>query len=120
MSSFSRLSQPEEHNIAKNVGTAEVADPLSDEDLLQACAQVEGCSVRGSVGPYDAVISTAEKIVATVFGEKTFSWNAQTAFVGWKPTRAPSSIGSGSPAVRPKHSELMSPGKAWARGHYRQ
>ena len=85
-------------------------DGPDDDDYLEACAQVEGASVKDTMKPDLCKSEKSEQSAG--------AWNAQEAFQKWKPMQTE------SPAKRLKSSgprSQSSPrGQTWVSGHSRR
>ena len=81
-----------------------------DDDYLEACAQVEGASVKDTMKPDLCKSEKSEQSAG--------AWNAQEAFQKWKPMQTQ------SPAKRLKpsgpRSQSSPRGQTWVSGHSRR
>ena len=91
-------------------------DGPDDDDYLEACAQVEGASVKGTMKPDVCKSAVPKKVEKSE--QSAGAWNAQEAFQKWKP------IQTGSPAKRRKpsgpRSQSSPRGQTWVSGHSRR
>ena len=85
-------------------------DGPDDDDYLEACAQVEGASVKDTMKPDLCKSEKSEQSAG--------AWNAQEAFQKWKPMQTQ------SPAKRLKpsgpRSQSSPRGQTWVSGHSRR
>ena len=87
-----------------------------DDDYLEACAQVEAASVKGTMKPDVCKLAVPKKVEKSE--QSAGAWNAQEAFQKWKPMQTE------SPAKRLKpsgpRSQSSPRGQTWVSGHSRR